>query len=676
MALGAGILLYFQLPIEPPFWLGAAATLAACLLLFATRGSAVAVMATICVLAAVAGFTGSQIRTWSVAAPVLERRITAVLGGVVESVRQTPRGLRAILRVERLGRLPPHALPARARVLLLKRGPIPEPGDRIRLFGRFQPPAPPVSPHAYDFQRALFFRGIGAVGFALAPATIDRPPARTWTNRLESLRNELSARVRGRLQGDTGAVAAALLVGDRDWISDEAEAAMRDAGIAHLLAISGLHMGLVAGCVFSFVRLLLSLVPRTALSWPTRGLAAAAAMLFATMYLFLSGAAVPTLRAFVMTMIVLLGVMIGRRAISMRLIAAAALAILILRPEFLLTASFQLSFAAVTCLVAVYETGYWNDARRSDGNMRRFLRYVALLGLSSLVATLATLPVALYHFQKAALYGIASNMFAVPAAGIWIMPWGVTALVLMPFGLEGLALVPMGWGIDLVLGLARYVANWPHATHMVSAGPGWVLGLAAFGGLWLCLWRRVWRFFGLVPLAVALVLLVGAPWRPPTILIKDRGAMIGVYSDGRLETTSGRPGFETRVWRRRAGIPEDGTGRARARGFTCDPLGCVFDAPDIGTVAWSRTAQSLSEDCLHADFIVTRIRVPDACLTPRLILGPPELRPGGAIAIWVEGTNQKTVYSRHLRGVRPWTGPTHDQARKKIEFSRKTEHNF
>ncbi|WP_420404787.1 ComEC/Rec2 family competence protein [Nisaea sp.] len=649
----AGILIYFDLPFEPPLWTGPGAILISAFALLVGRRRWGSVFSAGLLLAGAAGFSAAQFRTMNVAAPVLERSVTAAVAGMVEAVRMTPRGRRVILRVESLGRLPAETLPGRARILLLKRDTAPAPGNRIRVFGRFRPPPPPVTPYAYDFQRALFFDGIGAVGFALAPHSAEADGnGGGKAGTLEDLRQVLSERIRAALPGDTGALAAALLVGDRDWISGSAETAMRDAGIAHLLAISGLHMGLVAGCVFGFVRLLLSISARTALLWPTRAIAAVAALSFATFYLLLSGAAVPTLRAFVMTAIVLCGVVLGRRAISMRLIAFAALAILLVRPDYLLSASFQLSFAAVTALVAVYETGYWRGPPRSGGPFRKAVRHLLLLALTSLVASLATLPVALHHFQKAALYGVASNLLAVPAAGMWIMPWGVAALVLMPLGWESVALVPMGWGLSLVLSLAAEIQSWPYATHAVGAAPGWVAGLAALSGLWLCLWRSRLRYLGAAPLILASILLLVSPWPPPALLISDRGRLIGVHTDAELATNSGRSGFETLVWRRRAGLPENGRGRR----FECDPLGCVFEAAGIGTVTWSSSAQSLGDDCLKADILVTRIRVPKGCIRPRLIFGPRELRPGGSIAVWFDGGAPEVVYSRDVRGDRPWTG--------------------
>ncbi len=658
VAFGAGIFSYFELLTEPPLWAGPVLLGPLVLILTAARRSMFCVFCLIPLLAAAAGFSAAQFRTWQIAAPVLKWETAASLTGVVEDVRVTSRGERLIVRVERLGRIGPEDRPGRVRLLLLKRDRAPPVGSRVTVFGRFKPPPPPVAPYAYDFQRVLYFAGIGAVGFALAPVTVEVEGEVPLSGSLSALRSDFSERIRSRLAGDTGALAAALLVGDRDWISEGATEAMRDAGIAHLLAISGLHMGLVAGCVFFFIRLLLSLHPATALRWPTRRIAAIGAILFATVYLLLSGASVPTQRAYVMTLVVLIGVVIGRRAISMRLIASAAAIIMAVRPEYVLGASFQLSFAAVICLVAVYETGMWSRYPARGHLFGNFARHVGLLALSSFVASSATLPLALYHFQKAALYGVATNMLAVPAASLWIMPFGAAALALMPFGLEGLALVPMGWGIESVLHLAGFVQGWPNATHAVAAAPGWVIGLTSCSGLWLCLLRGRLRFGAVPVLAVCMGVLVASPWVPPTLVVADRAKMIGVFSGAQIVSTSRHSGFAVDVWRRRAGVDAQEGGPKAPLRFHCDSLGCAMNAPLIGFVVWSYDAQSLAEDCQRADILVTRVRVPDTCSMPRLILGPKQIRAGGSIAIWLDKPVPKVIYSRHIQGNRPWSGAT------------------
>ena len=128
---------------------------------------------------------------------------------------------------------------------------------------------------------------------------------------------------------------------------------MQQSGLAHLLAISGLHLGLVAGFVFFAVRGVLSAWPAVVLRYPVKKWAAAAAISMSAVYLVLAGTTVPTQRAFIMTGLILLAVILDRRGISMRLVAWAAAVVLLLRPEAFLSVSFQMSFAAVIALIAV-----------------------------------------------------------------------------------------------------------------------------------------------------------------------------------------------------------------------------------------------------------------------------------------------------------------------------------
>lgn len=172
---------------------------------------------------------------------------------------------------------------------------------------------------------------------------------------VDALRATVNARIRAALQGETGEIAAALITGERGGISEEVTQAMRDSGLAHILSISGLHMVIMAGTVFWLVRALLALVPRLALRYPIKKWAAASALAAASFYLALSGAAVPTVRSWIMMSIVLIAVMLDRPALTMRNVALAALAILIIAPESLFDPSFEMSFAAVIALVALYE---------------------------------------------------------------------------------------------------------------------------------------------------------------------------------------------------------------------------------------------------------------------------------------------------------------------------------
>ncbi|MBC6417251.1 MAG: ComEC/Rec2 family competence protein, partial [Rhodospirillales bacterium] len=255
--------------------------------------------------------------------------------------------------------------------------------------------------------------------------------------------------------------------------------AYRRPGLAHLLAISGLHVGLIATIFFFSLRALLALSPSLALNWPIKKIAALVTAVLLPFYLPMVGASVPTQRACLMTLVVLAAVLLDRRAISMRLVAVAALVVLALAPESLLTASFQLSFAAVTALVAAYEV--WQLRRpgwKGGAGLRsRLLLYFLGVLASSMIATLSTAPFAAYHFHRLALYGLAANLLAVPLTAFWIMPFCLLSYLLLPLGLEQFALTPLGWGLEVLNTTAQGFSALPGATLNLPAMPLWGLVL-------------------------------------------------------------------------------------------------------------------------------------------------------------------------------------------------------
>jgi competence protein ComEC len=488
---------------------------------------------------------------------VLEKRIGPVrLEGRVVAEQRRAKGRRILLDRPVIQRLAPERTPERVRVTVRAMPDGARPGDRVTVRAILAPPPSPAAPGAFDFQRRAYFERLGAVGFSVSPVRLVRHgPPDSIGLAVQRLRQHVTARILGALDAPAGAVAAALMTGERGAIPEPVLQAMRDAGLAHLLAISGLHIGLVAGILFFAVRFALAAVPAVALRYPVKKWAALAALAGAFFYLLLSGATVPTQRAFLMLAVVLVAVVFDRSAISMRLVAWAAVLVLVIAPESLLSASFQMSFAAVTALVAAYEAlagraGAW---RAGAGRVRRLGLYVGGVALTTVVAGLATAPFAIYHFNRFALYSVAANLIAVPLTGLWIMPWAIAAFILMPLGLEALALAPMGWGIEAVIGVAATVAAWPGAVALAPAMPVAGLAAAAFGGLWLCLWRRRWRVFGFAAMAAGLMTLGFA--RPPDVLVNGTGRLMAVRTAaGELALSSTRRSrFQAETWLRRSG---------------------------------------------------------------------------------------------------------------------------
>ncbi len=548
--IGIGVALYFALPIEPDALatsvIAVGGLALAALLWHRPKGRLMAIAG----LTAIAGFAAADIRTAVVAEPVLAKRSgPLVLEATVLRTEQRTRGGRLTLSGLDVIDGQATVLPSRVRITLRK-GMLPLPGDHVRVRDILMPPPGPVAPGAFDFARQSWFRGIGAVGYALGPAQVigsDRAGLAIW---LAAVRTDLAGRIRDARPGPSGAVAAALMTGERGAIRPADLDAMRDAGLAHLLAISGLHVGLVAGLVFFAVRLVLVVLPGLALRHPIKKWSAVAALVAAFAYLWLTGATVPTQRAFMMTAIVLAAVMVDRRAISMRLVAAAATVVLLIRPESLLGPSFQMSFAAVVALIAAYEAAriWFAERRRTAAWPQRIGLYFAGIMFTTLIAGLATMPFAAFHFNRIAVYGLAANALAVPVTALWIMPSALFAYVLAPFGLEQWGLIPMAWGIDLVLWIAHTVAGWRGAALMVPAGPVWGLALVGGGGLWLCLTSGPRRFAGVIVVAAGVCAPLTSP--PPTILADGQGRYIAVRLDGAYTISRTARSFTAKMWLR------------------------------------------------------------------------------------------------------------------------------
>ena len=659
VALGLGIAMYFALPREPPHWLMAVSA-AAVAMAFALRRRAGGTAA-IALAAFAAGFSLAQLRTLAVAAPVLERRIGPVaVTGAIEAASRDRRGAwRVTIAEPRIARLAEEATPRRIRISVRGADAALEPGRHISVRAILQPPLGPLVPGGFDFARRAWFRGLGAVGFAVSRPVVasarDPPGIRARINRL---RQRITRRIAEALPGVEGAVAAALTTGERGAIPEPVLVAMRDAGLAHLLAISGLHFSLVAALLFGGLRAGLAALPAIALRYPIKKWAAAGAFAGALVYLLISGASIPTQRAFLMLSVVLLAVMLDRAAISMRLVAAAAAVVLVIAPESLLGASFQMSFAAVVALVAAYESiRDWLAGLRPDaGLLRRLALYVLGVGLTTLIAGLATAPFAVYHFNRFAVFGVVANLLAVPVTGLWIMPCAILAFLLMPFGLEALALQPMGWGIATVIAVAESVSSWPSAVRLVPAMPIAFLALVTGGGLWLCLWRGRLRLLGLVGIAAAAI----AGWRerPPDILAGlDPGAFAVRIEDG-LAIAPGTRRFTRQYWLRNAGIAEPASWPGKrgiaASMLACDGLGCILRRGG-STVALVLDRAALMEDCYEADLLIAAVGVSRRrCRMPERVVDLRERRRDGALAVWLEPGGPRIVTAREIRGERPW----------------------
>ena len=356
VAAGVGILVYFALPYEPERWLGPASAIAFAIAVVIARGRPVAPIALAAILAASLGFAAAQAGTARYAAPMLDGRVgPAWVEGRVVGQSVLPQGVRVVLADLSIDRLAPERTPRQVRIRLLSGSEPLATGTRIGVRAILNPPSRPVLPGGFDFRRHAFFQGIGGIGFAVGhPSLLDGGGISRMLP-LESGRRAIADRIRSALDGDRSAIATALLTGDRGAIRPEIHKSIREAGLAHLLAISGLHLGLVAGLIFFAVRAALALVPSLALDRPIKKWAAVAALFGAFAYMLSSDRPCrPSAPSSWSGWCWWPSWSIGS-PISMRLAAWAAALVLAIAPYSLLGPSFQMSFAAVIALIAGYE---------------------------------------------------------------------------------------------------------------------------------------------------------------------------------------------------------------------------------------------------------------------------------------------------------------------------------
>ncbi len=642
VCLAGGIGCYFNLLSEPGLavfaGLGGAALL---LFLLAWRlpeaVSPLAIAGGLCIL----GFIIAGARSHSVAGPVLSWRYYGpVEGRVIAMDRSQSDALRLTLDQVRLDRVSPQRTPVRVRVSLHGAVAIPpEPGLRVMTTAHLAPPSGPVEPGGFDFQRHAWFARLGAVGYSRVPL-LGVAPARDGHAGLAVFRARMaaSARIQAILPGDIGGFATAITTGDRSAISQDTLEHLRVSNLAHLLAISGLHMGLVTAVVFAALRLALVAVPRAGLGWPTKGIAACGALIAAAGYLALSGGNVATERAFVMVAVALGALMIGRRAISLRAVAVAAIIVLMLHPEALMGPGFQMSFAATTALVVVF--GWLRGVELAV--VPRWLRPVLAVFVSSAVAGLATAPIAAAHFNAIAHYGLVANLLSVPLMGILVIPAALVALLLAPLGLDWIGLWGMGLGLRWILGVADGVAGLEGARGYVP-GPGpWVLPLLALGFLFFVLWQGRLRWGGLLAMAAALVLWQGAV--RPGVLIADSGTLVGVLTpEGRALSKQKGAGFIARNW-----LENDGDGAVQAVAAARWRSGSVIHLSGKRAVAGF-------QGCRAGQIVVTSVPAPDLAGADCEIFDPERLKQTGSIAMYRGKSGWHMVTARELSGDRPWT---------------------
>ncbi len=635
--MAGGVIAYFAWPHEPRVW--PAALLAALLLPAAIRTRTASIQAgCLCAVLFAAGFASAGRATWSAPPWVELPRRAALVTGEIAALDILPEGRRVSLAAPRLDGGAP--LPRGLRIRLRDSDQTSlQPGDAIQIRALLRAPSPPSYPGGWDTQREAFFTGLGGYGFALGPAT---RLAKAAPSRWQAVRGAIAARITAGLPGPRGAIAATLLTGMGSAIPAEDRRAFQASGLAHLLAVAGLHIGIVMGLAYTACRRGLSLSEHVALFWPTKQIACLISLAVGFAYLALTGAHVPILRSFAMACLVALAVLTGRRALSWRALGLAAVLLMLASPEQVMGVSFQMSFAAVMALIAGWEVLSPRLARLQEGRARTLARHgIALLATSALAGT-ASLPVAAYHFGTATPYYVPANLVAVPLTALWVMPWGMVALLLMPLGLQALALAPMGWGIGALLWIARAVAAWPAAEIAVPQMPPAAL-LCIMGGLiWLCLWRTRLRLAGLGGFAAGLAICTFAA--RPDIVVSPDARLIAARYGGQVHVSaaSGLARFDRETPERIWGVAD-----GQIRPFACDAAACRLDIAGRTAVLM----QDVQAPCDGAQVAVSHLR---ASCASAPIVDALTTEAAGATTIRLTRAGPVLRTDADERGDRPW----------------------
>lgn len=658
----AGVLAYFAAAREPDAALPvAAAIIFAILAIWSARGGSVRLAGMLWAVAFLfAGLSAAILRSASVAAPVLVSAKVAPVTAYIESVDERRAGAgRLLLRVQAIDGLTRDATPVKLRVTIRTLGDL-RAGDTIRATMRLISPAEPAEPGGYDFAREAWFQSIGGVGNVVSRVERTEPMPVSFMTRMgaavDRARNDLTRRIAGEIGGDDGAVAAALVTGKRGLISDEANEALRGAGIYHVVSISGLHMVLAAGLFMWTLRALLALFPAVALNYPVKKISAAFAMFGATAYCIFAGSEVATERSLIMILVMLGAVLFDRPALSMRNLAVAALIVMAREPESVMGPSFQMSFGAVAAMVSLFERGEAAEKNERDPSLSyRALRATGIMLLTTFVAGLATGPFASFHFHRINPYSMIGNALTLPLVEFIVMPAALLGVVLGPLGLDAWVWTIMGWGISGMMDMSRIVAALQGSTHHVEAFGYGALLVIAFGILFLCLWRSHIRYAGFAMMAGGLWW--AAQERAPDLVVDARARSMAVRGfSGKFEILNGKGNaFAVSQWLLGDADQRKPESAGLGGESRCDVTGCITHLLDGRVIAFVNEPQALAEDCARADVVITKLYAGTRCQGPELLLDGAHFAAHGAteLRLQKDGSFAMRVARKDVV-MRPW----------------------
>ena len=401
-----------------------------------------------------------------------------------------------------------------------------QPGDSFMVRTRLSPPRGPTVPGAFDYRAYLSRQGIRATGWISSPrllTRINRPLKAGLAGFFSRLRylperwRMIIGRRLDELVPRQAGVYRALLIGDRSAVSPGVMENFKACGIVHLLAISGIHMGLLALGVGFVVLWILKRSTWLLLRIPALKVAALISLIPLTVYALIAGFHPPAVRALLMTMVFVAALLMDRQWSIANNTAIAALIILAFKPTLLFAVSFQLSFAAMAA-IAVFagplrQLAAAPAATAPWWRRNRLWRWSLFSILISLAAMAGTAPIIIADFHRLALISPLATLIVEPLLCLWALAWGILGCLTLPFAPLSALLFKIGaLGISAALKITSLLAALPFTLWLPT--PYWVqiiLWYAALGLLGLWFKRGGW---GLLVGVIIIALLALLPVKP------------------------------------------------------------------------------------------------------------------------------------------------------------------
>jgi competence protein ComEC len=659
-----GVAIYFTLPIEPHMGIGVLGIMltGGMMMQFIDHPGKFWAWAYLSLI--IAGILAGMIRTHSVDHVMLAGdHGPAGITGQISSAERVPDGMRVSIENLSIEDMAADKTPSKIRLKLRQSqlgADIPRPGQMIDVVGILKPPSPPPAPGAFDFQRHAYFNGIGAYGFAIKDPVVNGAPD---GDLLSGIRHRLRSTIYDHLDGDTAAVMAALMIGETAGLTDHRREVFAAAGLAHILAISGMHIGLIAGIVFIVARKSLAVICNYTGYFPVKKFAAMLSLFAAVGYMMIVGAGVPTQRAVIMTGLVIGAILIDRSPVTLRLVAVAALAILLLRPESLMGPSFQMSFAAVTALVAFYDAvrDRLTAAYRQAGMAKRGWLYLLGIIMTTLVAEAAIAPLSIHHFHHTSVLGVIANVLVMPMLSFVVMPVILLGFLLSTIGSMEWILPIAGAGIDYMIDVAEWTVDTGWADIKIGRVHAGGIIAMAIGTIWIILWQGAGKWIGGAILAAGMLALPLA--NRPLGYVNGDGSVVGLVGmDGELYLSNTRKDrFTTQFWLDQYGH-RDGDGKPWPDNHAavadprfpmrCDGTGCVYTHPAGHKIAVTHNLFQIGDDCRLADVVIVNQPVERSCNAK--VVDRFDLWRYGPHAIFLEGDRIVVRPTRDPDYRRPW----------------------